>query len=208
LADAEKPDKKPVEGKQKPEKGEKPDKADKPQEKKGQQAKGPAQAPVKKLEEDFKYIVRIAQTDIDGNKPAIVGLTSIKGIGNRIAEIVIRQIDFPRNEKIGRMKDPQVEQVEKIITAISEQLPEWMVNRQGDFESGDSFHLLGTDLDLYRRDDINRMKMIRSYKGIRHEQGQKVRGQRTRSNGRTGLTLGVVKGEVKAAAAAAPKEEK
>ena len=205
MADAEKPDKKPGEGKQKPDKGEK---AEKPQDKKGQQPKTPAQAPVKKLEEDFKYIVRISQTDIDGNKPAIVALTNIKGIGNRIAEIIIHQIDFPRNEKIGRMKDPQIEQIEKLITTISEQLPEWMVNRQSDFETGDSFHLLGTDLELYRRDDINRMKMIRSYKGIRHEQGQKVRGQRTRSNGRTGLTLGVVKGEVKAAAAAAPKEEK
>jgi small subunit ribosomal protein S13 len=205
LADAEKPDKKPAEGKQKPEKGEKPEK---PQDKKGQQAKAQAPAPVKKLEEDFKYIVRIVQTDIDGNKPAIIALTSIKGVGNRVAEIVIRQIDFPRNEKIGRMKDPQIEQVEKLITSISEQLPDWMVNRQNDFETGDSFHIQGTDLDLYRRDDINRMKMIRCYKGIRHEQGQKVRGQRTRSNGRTGLTLGVVKGEVKAAAASAPKEEK
>ena len=35
------------------------------------------------------------------------------------------------------------------------------------------------------------MKKIRCYRGIRHETGQKVRGQRTRSNGRTGLTLGV-----------------
>ncbi len=43
------------------------------------------------------------------------------------------------------------------------------------------------------RDDINLMKMIRCYKGIRHEQGQKVRGQRTRSNGRTGMTMGVIR---------------
>jgi len=35
--------------------------------------------------------------------------------------------------------------------------------------------------------------MIRCYKGIRHEQGQKVRGQRTRSNGRTGMTMGVIR---------------
>ena len=33
--------------------------------------------------------------------------------------------------------------------------------------------------------------MIRSYKGIRHERGQKVRGQRTKSTGRTEGTIGV-----------------
>ena len=49
--------------------------------------------------------------------------------------------------------------------------------------------------------------MIRCYRGIRHEQGQKVRGQRTRSNGRTGLTVGVIKKTAIAAAKAAEKEE-
>ena len=192
--------KKPVEGKTKPVKAEKGDKAqkDKPQK---------APASLKKMEEDFKYIVRIRQTDIDGKKPAIIGLSLVKGVGMRIAEMIMREIDFPRNEKIGRMKDPQIEQVEKIIAGLSETLPEWMVNRQHDFETGESVHLLGSDLDTFRRDDINRMKMIRCYKGIRHEQGGKVRGQRTRSNGRTGLTLGVVKGEVGAKPAAAPEKE-
>jgi len=193
-------EKKPAEAKAKPTKAEK---AEKVQKDKAQKA------PVsqKKMEEDFKYIVRILSTDIDGKKPAIIGLTSVRGVGMRIAEIIMSQIDFPRNEKIGRMKDPQVEQVEKLILALSESLPEWMVNRQHDFETGECVHLLGPDLDMFRKDDINRMKMIRCYKGIRHEQGAKVRGQRTRSNGRTGLTLGVVKGEV-GAKPAADKEEK
>jgi small subunit ribosomal protein S13 len=201
-------DKKPAEAKAKPAKAEKVDKTDKAADK-GQKDKA-QKAPVsqKKMEEDFKYIVRILSTDIDGKKPAIIGLTSVKGVGMRIAEIVMNQIDFPRNEKIGRMKDPQIEQVEKLIQSLSETLPEWMVNRQHDFETGECVHLLGTDLDMFRKDDVNRMKMIRCYKGIRHEQGAKVRGQRTRSNGRTGLTLGVVKGEVGAAKPAADKEDK
>jgi small subunit ribosomal protein S13 len=56
------------------------------------------------------------------------------------------------------------------------------------------------------RDDINYMKMIRCYRGIRHEKGQKVRGQRTRSNGRTGMAAGVIKKKAVAAAAAAAQE--
>jgi small subunit ribosomal protein S13 len=72
---------------------------------------------------------------------------------------------------------------------------------------GESPHYIGPDLDTRRRDDINQMKMIRSYRGVRHERGQKVRGQRTRSNGRTGMAAGVLKKAAKEAAAAAGKEE-
>lgn len=50
------------------------------------------------------------------------------------------------------------------------------------------------------------MKMVRSYRGVRHERGQKVRGQRTRSNGRTGMAAGVIKKTAREAAAASGKE--
>ncbi|MBI5000791.1 MAG: 30S ribosomal protein S13 [Euryarchaeota archaeon] len=188
-----------------PEKTQKPEKSDKPEKHekkdKGEKGKAPeksaAPKPVKKMDADFKYIVRLAGADLDGNKPAIVALTGIKGVGNRIADVIIRDINFPRHEKIGKITDAQIEQAEKVLGGLSETLPEWMVNRQDDFETGDSFHILGPQVEITRRDDINRMKMIRCYKGIRHEQGQKVRGQRTRSNGRTGLTLGVIRTQLK-----------
>ena len=94
-----------------------------------------------------------------------------------------------------------------MLTNLGETAPIWMVNRPHDWETGVDLHLFGPDVDLRLRDDLNRMKMIRCYRGIRHEQGQKVRGQRTRSNGRTGLTVGVVKKTAIAAAKAAKEEE-
>jgi small subunit ribosomal protein S13 len=48
-------------------------------------------------------------------------------------------------------------------------------------------------MDMRKQEDINILKKIRGYRGIRHENGQKVRGQRTKAHGRTGLTVGVVK---------------
>jgi small subunit ribosomal protein S13 len=44
---------------------------------------------------------------------------------------------------------------------------------------------------MARDEDINILRKIRCYRGIRHETGQKVRGQRTKSTGRTGITVGV-----------------
>ena len=52
-------------------------------------------------------------------------------------------------------------------------------------------NLVSNDLEIQLQDNVNLMRRIRSYKGIRHETGHKVRGQRTRSNGRKGLTIGV-----------------
>jgi ribosomal protein uS4 len=51
--------------------------------------------------------------------------------------------------------------------------------------------LLGPDVVLSKDEDVNLMRKIRCYRGIRHETGQKVRGQRTKSTGRTGTTVGV-----------------
>jgi small subunit ribosomal protein S13 len=66
-----------------------------------------------------------------------------------------------------------------------------MANRPKDVYTGETKHLLGSDLTLINDEDVNLMRKIRCYRGIRHETGQKVRGQRTKSTGRTGTTVGV-----------------
>ena len=42
------------------------------------------------LGDDFSYIIRIADSDIDGLKQVKQGLTSIKGIGERSAEQICK----------------------------------------------------------------------------------------------------------------------
>lgn len=167
------------------------------------------QAPVQKRDENFRYIIRLLNTDVDGTKSIVVALSTVKGVGIRTAEIIARMANIPRSTKIGDLPEPKTEELEKLIEEYSEKAPHWMINRQSDWSTGADMHLVGVDVDLYKRDDVNLMKMIRCYKGIRHEQGQKVRGQRTRSNGRTGMTMGVMrKREEPGAAGAAAKEEK
>lgn len=66
-----------------------------------------------------------------------------------------------------------------------------MLNRQKDPVTGQDKHLLGTDIILTFREDINNLKKVRAYRGLRHERGLKVRGQRTKAAGRRGSTVGV-----------------
>ncbi|MCQ2070333.1 MAG: 30S ribosomal protein S13 [archaeon] len=141
--------------------------------------------------DDFNYIVRMANTDIDGQKYTVIGLQSIKGVGKRVSQIVVKKANVNPSEKIGSLKDEQVAELEKLVLQYVEYAPSWAINRQNDYETGNDMHLFGNDLDIIQKDDINRMKMVRSYRGIRHDTNHKVRGQRTRSNGRKGLACGV-----------------
>ena len=143
------------------------------------------------LPDDFKFIVRLSNTDVPGEKTLTNGLTSIKGVGRHLSSIVIDQTGLDRNLRVGNLSDDQITLLQDTIDKITEIAPSWMLNHQKDYESGKNLHLIGPEIDLKLRDEINVMRKIRCYRGIRHEQGLSVRGQRTRSNKRTGLTLGV-----------------
>lgn len=160
-----------------------------------QPQKEPKKTTKKKEEqdEDFQYIVRIANTDIDGNKNVVMGIAQIKGIGRHMAVLIADATGIDKKLKMGKLDDAQIEKIRSILDDIEKIAPGWMLNHRKDIETGKNIHLISSDVDLRLRDDINLLKMIRSYRGIRHETGLSVRGQRTRANNRRGLALGVSK---------------
>jgi small subunit ribosomal protein S13 len=142
---------------------------------------------------DFKHIVRLLNTDLDGTRPLHIGLTAIPGIGNRISRIVSNMANLDFKKRIGHFSDAELSSLESLLKELSDKVPDFVMNRQEDPESGRSLHVLGTDLTILNTYDINMMKKMKCYKGVRHESGHKVRGQRTKSNGRKGLALGVIR---------------
>lgn len=155
---------------------------------------------------NFRYIVRFANTDLDGLRPAALALTGVPGVGLRLAEVTCRLAGVNPDEMLGNLPEPTVEGMEGLVNDLPAKAPRWMLNHRVDHTSAEPHHVISADLETGRRDDVNLMKMIRSYRGVRHERGQKVRGQRTRSNGRTGMAAGVLKKAAKEAAAAKSKE--
>jgi small subunit ribosomal protein S13 len=155
---------------------------------------------------NFRYIVRLAGADLDGRRTAALALTGVSGIGLRLANVACQMAGVPASEMIGNLPEATVEGIEAVLGALPERLPPWMLNHPTDGTTGETHHYISGDLETARRDDVNRMKMIRSYRGVRHERGQKVRGQRTRSNGRTGMAAGVLKKAAKEQAAAKAAE--
>ena len=143
------------------------------------------------LGDDFSYILRMADTDMDGLKPLATALTSVKGVGARTAIQICKNTGFDPYALAGFLDTDQQEQLRAAIESYAESVPLWMLNRQRDLETGNEVHLTGQQVRLTLQDDINRLRTMKCYRGIRHASGNKVRGQRGRSNGRGGLTLGV-----------------
>ena len=141
--------------------------------------------------ENLQYFVRIGGADLDGTKTVERSLSELNGIGTRMARLVAEEAGVDRTATFGLLEEEEIETVVDITENLEDYVPSWMTNRQNDFFSGETTHLVGTDVNEKRRHDINRMKQIESYKGVRHKRGQKVRGQRTKSTGRTEGTIGV-----------------
>jgi small subunit ribosomal protein S13 len=131
---------------------------------------------------------------VDGNAKVEYGLTQIRGIGKRFAQAVVRVAKIDPDMRIGALSEKELNRLEEIvIDPISNGIPSWMVNRKKDLRDGMDLHLIGNKLDISVKRDIDRMKRIRSYKGVRHSRHLKVRGQRTKSTGRHGLVVGVIR---------------
>lgn len=184
----------------------KPDQQRKKEKKGKQPAKEDEPSKKKEHDENFNYIVRVVNTDINGESNIVQGLTQIKGVGRHMATFIADTAGVDRKLKFGNLPEPEIEKLKEVLENIDEYAPPWMLNYQKDIYTGENMHLISTDVTSRLRDDINMMKMIRSYRGVRHELGLKVRGQRSSSNGRKGLALGVSKRR-EAPASAGKKEE-
>lgn len=106
---------------------------------------------------------RIAGIDIPNDKRIDVALTYIYGIGDKVAKDVLKQAKVEPNIRTKNLTSDEF----KRIQAAVETLP--------------------TEGELRKivRDNIETLKRIQSYRGLRHSMGLPVRGQRTRTNART-----------------------
>ncbi len=107
---------------------------------------------------------RIAGIEIPGDKPVCVGLTYLFGIGPNNALKVLRECGV---EPQTRVKELHEDQLSRISTVI------------------DAHYAVEGGLRRQIAANIQRLKDIQCYRGMRHRKGLPVRGQRTRTNART-----------------------
>lgn len=108
-------------------------------------------------------MARIAGATLPANKKIEIALRYIFGIGATSAATILKATGIDGNI---RTKDLQEAQVQKLNEALR-------------------VHRLEGDLRRDILSNIKRLKEIHAYRGVRHERGLPVRGQRTKTNSRT-----------------------
>jgi len=109
-------------------------------------------------------MARIAGVNIPLNKRTEVGLTYIYGIGRSTAGKVVRDAGVDPDTYV---KDLTDDEVLKLRERIDQELT------------------VEGDLRRERSQNVKRLMEIGSYRGLRHRRGLPVRGQRTKTNGRS-----------------------
>lgn len=110
-------------------------------------------------------MARIAGVDLPKNKRIEIGLTYIYGIGLSKSKEILREIKLNPDTSVFNLNDDQIIAIRNIL------------NNEYELEG---------DLKRLQAMNIKRLMEIGSYRGRRHRMGLPTRGQRTRTNGRTG----------------------
>lgn len=107
---------------------------------------------------------RIAGVDIPAQKRIVVALTYIFGIGRHTSEKILTEAGIDQNVRANSLNESQLTSLNNII---------------------DKHYTVEGYLRRRVTQDIQRLKEISCYRGMRHRKGLPVRGQRTRTNART-----------------------
>ncbi|KAL6214691.1 hypothetical protein ACLB2K_014123 [Fragaria x ananassa] len=144
--------------------------------------------------EEFQHILRVLNTNVDGKQKIMFAMTSIKGIGRRLANIVCKKADVDMNKRAGELSAAEIDNLMTIVGNPRQfKIPDWFLNRKKDYKDGRYSQVVANALDMKLRDDLERLKKIRNHRGLRHYWGLRVRGQHTKTTGRRGKTVGVSK---------------
>ncbi|MBI5159460.1 30S ribosomal protein S13 [Candidatus Micrarchaeota archaeon] len=163
---------------------------------------------------EIRGIVRIAGKDVKGEVSLRRAVIEVKGVGERYGRIIFdaacSKMGFPLDCMVGELSEDELDRLEEIMkNPASVGIPSFLMNRRKDVDTGQDKQLIATDLVFQNKQDVEREKGMSSWRGYRHVYGKKVRGQRTRTTGRKGMSVGVLRKSLVAKPGAAPaKEEK
>ncbi|KAJ1731308.1 ribosomal 40S subunit protein S18B [Coemansia sp. Benny D160-2] len=144
--------------------------------------------------DQFQAMIRLLNTNVNGNVKIMYALTAIKGVGRRYSNLVCKKADVDMSKRAGELTGEELERIVEIIqNPLQYKIPQWFLNRQKDHTTGKYSQLVSNQVHSTLREDLERMKKMRVHRGLRHVVGLRVRGQHTKTTGRRGRTVGVTK---------------
>jgi small subunit ribosomal protein S13 len=108
-------------------------------------------------------MLRLAGVDLPNEKKVCISLRYLYGVGPKVAMTLLKETRIDPDKRAGTLTGEEVSRLQK---ALEKYLIEGELRRQV-------------------RENIDRLKRVGSYRGLRHKMNLPARGQRTRSNART-----------------------
>ncbi len=164
-------------------------------------------------DENMRGIVRISGKDVEGHVPVKKAMYAVKGVGRRYAaicaDIAQEKLGIDPYSQVGLLSDEQLSKLEEIIINPKQHdIPSFIMNRRKDYATGEDLHLITNELGYSIKTDVEKEMKTKSWRGISHMFRKKVRGQRTKSSGRKGTTMGVSKKKQQPSKGGAPAPKK
>jgi ribosomal protein S13 len=133
--------------------------------------------------------LRLLNTNVDGKRKIMYALTEIKGVGRRYSNLVCKKADVDMNKRLARFFEGGTssviddflvsldragelnsDELERIVTIMQNpaqfKIPTWFLNRRKDITEGKNLHVVSNQVDSKLRDDIERLKKIRSHRYV------------------------------------------
>ncbi|MGA2061182.1 MAG: 30S ribosomal protein S13 [Thermoguttaceae bacterium] len=107
---------------------------------------------------------RLLGVDIPNDRPTVISLTYIYGVGNKIARDLCHKAGVNPQARARELREDELARLAALL---------------------DKDYVVEGQLRRQRAQNIARLKDIGCYRGLRHRRGLPVRGQRTRTNART-----------------------
>ncbi len=106
---------------------------------------------------------RLSGIDIPNEKRIDISLTYIYGIGQKVAKDVLKKAKVEPHIRTKNLTSDELKSIQSVLETMATE----------------------GELRKIIRDNIETLKRIQAYRGIRHSMGLPVRGQRTKTNART-----------------------
>merc|ERR1712007_137763 len=104
---------------------------------------------------DFQHILRVLNTNIDGKEKIMYAMTSIKGVGRRYSNIVLKKADIDITKRAGEITEEELERIMEIMQNPREyKIPDYFLNRKKDIKDGKFSQVLSNQLDNKLREDL------------------------------------------------------
>jgi small subunit ribosomal protein S13 len=107
----------------------------------------------------------LLETKLSDNKSVYFAITKIYGIGNKTALLLCKKLGFSLNLKIKNLTSEQILELLKLSESLN--------------------LVLNNELKKIKSLIVEKLIVIKSYRGLRKTQGLPVRGQRTHTNAKS-----------------------